>query len=197
MFKPQPSRGFTLIELMITLSIAAVLMVVAVPSFVLYKKNAELTSIANTLLAATNAARGEAMKRGMSAMVVPTNNGSDWTTCWVVFVDKNNSRTYSDTTDTLVLSQTALPTGISVIGNNNATGTTPYIMFDASGYSKSKTGGFGALSISFARTDVGTADLYSQTRRIIIASTGRVRMCTPVSATDTNCPATVSQTTGQ
>ena len=197
MFKPQPSRGFTLIELMITLSIAAVLMVVAVPSFVLYKKNAELTSIANTLLAATNAARGEAMKRGMSAMVVPTNNGSDWTTGWVVFVDKNNSRTYSDTTDTLVLSQAALPTGISVTGNNNATGTTPYIMFDASGYSKSKTGGFGALSISFARTDVGTADLYSQTRRIIIASTGRVRMCTPVSATDTNCPATVSQTTGQ
>ncbi len=197
MRRPRPSRGFTLIELMITLVIAAVLLMVAVPSFVRYQKNAQLTSAANTLLAATNAARGEAMKRGMSAMVVPTNNGSDWTTGWVVFVDKNNSRTYTDTVDNTVLTQAAVPTGISITGNNTAAGSTPYIMFDASGYSKSKTGGFGALSISFARTDVATADQYSQTRRIIIASTGRVRMCTPVSATDTNCPATVSQTMGQ
>ena len=197
MRRPRPLHGFTLIELMITLAIAVVLLMVAVPSFVSYQKNAELTSVANTLLAATNAARGEALKRGMNAMVVPTNNGSDWTTGWVVFVDRNNSRTYTDTGDNTVLTQAAVPAGISITGSNTATGSTPYIMFDASGYSKSKTGGFGALSISFVRTDVAAADQYQQTRRIIIASTGRVRMCTPVSATDTNCKATDSQTTGQ
>lgn len=197
MRQPRRPRGFTLIELMVTLAIAAILMFLAIPSFVSYQKNTQLTSAANSLLAAINAARGEAMKRGMSAMVVPTNNGGDWTTGWVVFVDKNNSRTYTDTGDNTVLTQAALPSGIAVTGNNTAAGGTPYIMFDASGYSKTKTGGFGALSISFARTDVATADQYRQTRRLIIASTGRVRMCTPVSATDTNCPATVSQTTGQ
>ena len=36
--------GFTLIEMMITLAIAAVLMMVAVPSFLAFQRNAELTA---------------------------------------------------------------------------------------------------------------------------------------------------------
>jgi len=187
MRRPRRPRGFTLIELMITFAIAAILMMVAVPSFVSFQKNAQLTSAANTLLAATNAARGEAMKRGMSAMVVPANNGSDWTTGWVVFVDKNNSRTYTDTGDNTVLTQGKVPSGISITGTGIATGGTPYIMFDASGYSKTKAGAFGALTISFVRSDLAAADGYRQTRKIKIASTGRVRMCTPESVTDDNC----------
>lgn len=183
-------RGFTLIELLVTMAIGVVLLMVAVPSFTTYQKNAELTSASNTLLAAINAARGEAMKRGMSAMVVPTSNGSDWTTGWVVFVDKNNSRTFNDTgdiPDITVLKQAAVPNGISITGTGIASGSEPYILFDASGYSKTKTGSFGALSISFARTDLAAADGYRQTRKIKIASTGRVRICTPERADDDNC----------
>lgn len=187
MRQPRRPHGFTLIELMVTLGIAAVLMMVAVPNIALYSKNAQLTSAANSLLAAINAARGEAMKRGMSAMVVPTNNGSDWKTGWVVFVDKNNSRTYTDTGDDTVLTQASVPSGISITGNGIASGSTPYIMFDASGYSKTKAGGPAFFSISLTRTDVAAADQYSQTRKIIIALTGRVRMCTPKSASDDNC----------
>lgn len=188
--RPRRPHGFTLIELMVTLAIAAILMFLAAPSFVSYQRNTQLTSAANTLLAAINAARGEAMKRGMSAMVVPTNNGSDWTTGWVVFVDKDNSRTYTDTgdvKDSIVLTQAAVPAGISISGTGIASGGTPYILFDASGYSKTKAGAFGALSISFARTDVVSADQFSQTRKIKIASTGRIRMCTPKSASDEDC----------
>lgn len=187
MRRPRRPHGFTLIELMVTLAIAAILMFLAAPSFVSYQRNTQLTSAANTLLAAINAARGEAMKRGMSAMVVPTNNGSDWTTGWVVFVDKNNSRTYTDTGDNTVLTQAKVPSGISISGSGIASGSTPYIMFDASGYSNTKAGSFGALSISFARTDVVAADQFSQTRKIKIASTGRIRMCTPKSASDEDC----------
>lgn len=190
MRQPRRPHGFTLIELMVTLAIAAILMFLAIPSFVSYQRNTQLTSAANSLLAAINAARGEAMKRGMSAMVVPTNNGSDWTTGWVVFVDKNNSRTYTDTgdvKDSIVLTQAAVPSGISVTGTGIASGGTPYIMFDASGYSKTKTGFAGNLSFSFVRSDLAAADGYRQTRKIKIASTGRVRMCTPKSASDEDC----------
>ena len=190
--RPTRPNGFTLIELMVTLAIAAILMMVAVPSFVSFQKNAQLTSAANSLLVSINAARGEAMKRGMSVIVVPTNNGSDWTTGWVVVVDKNTPRTYTATVDNTVLTQAALPTGISITGNGIASGSEPYILFDASGFSKTKANSFGALSISFARTDVAAADQYRQTRRIIIASTGRVRMCTPESATDAKCLTTGS-----
>jgi type IV fimbrial biogenesis protein FimT len=85
------------------------------------------------------------------------------------------------------LTQAKVPSGISITGNRTAAETPAYIMFDASGYSKTKAGAFGALTISFVRTDLAAADQYRQTRKIKIASTGRVRMCTPESDTDDNC----------
>lgn len=190
------SDGFTLIELMVTLAIGVILMLVAVPSFITYKKNAELTSATNTLLAAINAARGEAMKQGMNAMVVPTDNGAAWSAGWVVFVDKNRSQSYTST-DTLVLSQAAQPSYIEVIGNGNAdtASSAPYIMFDSSGYPRSKAGsgggtsGSGNLTMTLRRTDVSGTDQIDQTRRIIIANTGRARTCKPLSSSDSNCAA--------
>ena len=190
--KPFPlktSAGFSLIELMVTLTIAGVLLVVAVPSLSAFKRNAELTSATNTLIAAINAARGEAMKRGMSSFVVPANNGSNWNNGWVVFVDKNQSLSYEAATDGTILAQDALPTYFTVSGNNSASGASPYIMFDASGYSKLKSGGFGALTLTLTRGDLSGRDQIEQTRRIIIAKTGRTRTCKPSSATDATCAA--------
>ena len=191
------SSGFTLIELMITLAIAAILLMVAVPNLSAYRRNAELTSAANTFMASLNTARSEAMKRGRNAMVVPTNNGSNWNDGWVVFVDIDRSQNYNESTDTVVASQAAFPAGINITGVNSAAGGTPYVMFDASGYSRLKAGGFGALSLSMARTEGTVAEQLDQTRRIIIASTGRVRICKPLSATDANCASVISNTTGQ
>lgn len=180
------SGGFTLIELIVTLAIGALLMVVAIPSLTTYKRNAELTSAANTLIASMNAARGEAMKRGTNALVVPTNNGTDWNQGWIVFVDNNNSKTYTGT-DTVVMTQVALPGTLRMVGNGSAAASAPYVMFDASGYSKLKGGGFGALTFEISRNDVSGVATYEQMRRIKMASTGRVRVCKPASATDANC----------
>ena len=70
------AAGFTLIELMVTVAIGAVLMMVAAPSFIGFQRNSEMTSLTNALLAAANTARAEAMKTGMNAFVVPSGNGS-------------------------------------------------------------------------------------------------------------------------
>ena len=190
----KPSQGFTLIELLVTLAIGVILMLVAIPSLNTYKRNAELTSATNTLLASINAARGEAMKRGANAMVVPTNNGTDWNAGWIVFaykfgVSRATAYTYDATYDKIISTQGALPSYINVTGNGTAGSSAPYIMFDASGYSKTKAGGFGALALTLARTDSSGAALSNQTRRILIASTGRTRTCKPTSATDTTCAA--------
>ena len=192
------SRGFTLIELMVTISIASVLLFLAVPSFVAYKRNSELTAATNTFVASLNAARGEAMKRGVNAFVVPTDNGNNWTNGWLAFADIDRNRVFtSDAADALVSRQAAVPAGITVTGNGTATGAVPYLMFDSSGYAKTKAGGFGALALRFQRTDVsGTAQL-AQTRILVVASTGRVRVCTPTSATDSNCKLAVDNVTGQ
>ena len=189
------TRGFTLIELVVTMAIAAVLMMVAVPSFVNFQRNSQLTSLTNSLVASIYAARGEAMKTGFNAFVVPTANGSDWTTGWIVFVDNNGDGSFSAADDTLVQTQPALESYFTASGTGSSGETPAYIMFSSSGYSKTKsgssfgTGGFGALTMSIARSDAPASAVYEETRRITISSTGRLRTCKPLSATDNNCKA--------
>ena len=182
--------GFTLIELMVTLSIAAVLMMVAAPNMVAFKRNSELSSLSNILLSAINAARGEAMKRGMAAYVVPADGGGAWEVGWVVFIDKNNNQIYDDdATDQLIYQQAAPPSYFAIAGNFSASENPAYIRFDASGYPKQKNGSFNNITFTIQRNDLTAAALYENTRRLKIDKIGRVRICKPTSATDTKCPA--------
>ena len=183
------AKGFTLIELMVTVALVAILMAVAVPSVTTFQRNAQLTSFSNTLLSAINAARGEAMKRGKSAMVVPV-DGSNWSSGWVVFVDLDRSQAFIETSDFTILKREAPPSYLEITATGTAAASPPYIMFDASGYAKTKAGGFpGNQSFNIKRNDASGADEFAQTRRIKIASTGRVRLCTPKSGTDAQCNA--------
>ncbi len=185
-----PTQGFTLIELMVTMALAAILMSVAVPSFTTFMRNAELTSFTNTLLAAVNAARGEAMKRGRYAMVVPK-DGSSWDSGWTVFVDIDRSQSLT-AGDITIFTSEPKTNALSIRGNGSASGSTPYIMYDASGYSKLKNGSFSALTFEIKRNDVTGTELLTQTRRLKIASTGRPRICTPKTSSDTTCNYTAS-----
>ena len=188
--------GFTLIELMITLVIGGILAMVAIPSMLTYKRNAELVSASNMLFSAINTARGEAMKRNANALVMPA-VGNNWISGIVVFVDINRNGTFDTGTDVTVQTQAALPANLQVIGNNVADPlavTTPYIMFGASGFTQWKSGDpVGNLTLTIRRTDaVGTSDEFNQTRRIVISRTGRVRSCKPLNATDNTCSGTLS-----
>jgi len=82
-------RGFTLLELMITLSVAAILVTVAVPGMRQFIQNSRATAQANELVTAINLARSEAGKRGAAVEVCASSdqatcNSSDWTDGWVV-----------------------------------------------------------------------------------------------------------------
>ncbi|MBW8721183.1 MAG: GspH/FimT family pseudopilin [Polaromonas sp.] len=180
------ARGFTLIEMMITLVIAAVLAMVAVPGLTAYKRNAELTSAINTLLSAVNAARSEAMKRGMKAMVIPA-DGRSWNKGWIVFVDKNGDQAYSEANDITILTQGPLESYFTIATTGSASLSAPYILFDSSGYSKLTNGGFSALTLSVRRNDLSGSAIYEQTRRLVIAKTGRARTCKPAAANDPAC----------
>lgn len=56
-------RGFTLVELMITMAVALVLIMIAVPSFKSVILSSKLTTTANDMVGAINLARMEAIKR--------------------------------------------------------------------------------------------------------------------------------------
>ena len=183
------SAGFTLIELIVTIAIAAVLAALAAPSFIQYQRNSELTSLTNSLLAAVNAAKGEAMKTGRNAFVIP--RGSGWNSGWIVYVDMNRDNSYTEGTDITVQTQDALKGYFSITGNSIAAGASPYVKFDNSGYSVDNSAAPVALSLTIARTDAPSARALEETRRVVVARTGRVRTCKP--STDTTCTSSATQ----
>jgi len=92
------TRGFTLIELMVTLSVAAVLLTVGVPSMREMIANNRLTAATNTFVSSLNIARSEAIKQGRNATMCVSDaspqdqcTGGDWDKGWIVWVDVNQN----------------------------------------------------------------------------------------------------------
>ena len=56
-------HGFTILELMMSIAVGAILVAVGVPSFVNTIRNSEMTSATNTMVGALYAGRSEAVKR--------------------------------------------------------------------------------------------------------------------------------------
>jgi type IV fimbrial biogenesis protein FimT len=183
--------GFTLIELMVTLAIAAVLLVIAAPSFLAFQRNSELTSTTNRLISAIATVRSEAMKTGMTAMLVPA-DGANWASGWTAFLDQKRDQTFTAADDKVIFTQPPPPNYLTTSANGTGNASAPYILFDGSGYPKTKTGGLGGLTFTIARADLtGTAAL-ADTRSVIVSAAGRVRSCRPVSAPDDKCPVSTS-----
>lgn len=70
---PFASGGFTILELLITVAVLAILMGVAVPSFTEAIRQNRVTTEANQMLAAAALARSEAVKLGSLITICPTN----------------------------------------------------------------------------------------------------------------------------
>jgi type IV fimbrial biogenesis protein FimT len=100
-------RGFTMLELIITIAIAAILLALAVPSFTSFLNANQVTTQANELLATFQVARMESIKRSARVVVCATGdanaatpscaNSSTWAVSaqsndgWISFVDANAS----------------------------------------------------------------------------------------------------------
>lgn len=74
--------GFTLVELMFTVVVAAILLAVGIPSFRTIILNSRLTTAASSFIVDANLARSEAIKRG--APVDLKANSGGWTKGWTV-----------------------------------------------------------------------------------------------------------------
>lgn len=91
------TRGFTLIELMVTLAIATILLTIAVPNFVVFVQNNRLTSQANDLVTALNYARSEAIKGGAPVTVcgrasnTACGGATTWDAGYLVYADTNRN----------------------------------------------------------------------------------------------------------
>jgi type IV fimbrial biogenesis protein FimT len=185
--------GFTVMELMLVVALAAVILGVGVPSFRSFMLNNRMTSAANDVLAGIHAARSEAINRRQPVVIcfstnptatVPTCAG-DGTQGWVIFVDDRDpavaeatdSNGIPDTNEPIVLRHDALPSSIRT--RTTPAGNEGYVAFNASGFSRPTPLGerFEGVVMCDERGNqaVGGADL-SAARGLIVSTTGRPRV---------------------
>jgi type IV fimbrial biogenesis protein FimT len=91
--------GYTAIELIVTMSVAAVLLAIAIPTFFWVTNSNRIAAEINGLLGDMQFARGEAVKEGQTVTVCVSANGTQcsgadtWQSGWIVFSDVNGNAT--------------------------------------------------------------------------------------------------------
>jgi type IV fimbrial biogenesis protein FimT len=163
--------GFTLIELAVTLAVAAILFSIGVPAFTGFIRNIEISTAANDFFASINLARAEAIQRGLRVDLVPADEGGDWARGWVVFVDGNRNLR-PDSGDTIIFTHGPAPKGMRITANLTDS-TVQYLAYTGAGRTRTHANGY--------RTQFGTftLEMGSKIRKIKLNFLGRPRICNP------------------
>ena len=177
-----PQRGFTLSETLITLAITGLLLGLAAPTLHSVVLNNRMTSEVNTLVAALQTTRSEAIKRGQVATLCPSSDSktcvsaaSDYT-WWhkgtLLFVDSNENNQLDDGEPLVLVHQKA--GGDLTIKTSKAR---PRIKYQPNGFSS-------GTDATFAFCDArGTAFV----RYVTVSNTGRPRI-SRTSNSGLSCP---------
>jgi len=122
-------HGFTLYELMITVSIVGVVLAFSVPNLRAFTQNSRMTSTANDLHAAFHLARSESSRAktniticaSANSMADTANCGGAWDQGYIVFVDEDGNLDRSGIEETVLRAHPKIAKGVSLAVANDAT----------------------------------------------------------------------------
>ncbi|NEX17169.1 MAG: hypothetical protein C1943_11185 [Halochromatium sp.] len=156
---PNAMFGITLIELVITLSIAAILMTIAVPSFQGLTRANRIAALTNELSSALQLARSEAITRGQTVTLCESDDildatpscnpasGDNWNLGWLVFVDNDNDGVLDAGEELLRVGQPSIEAATILSSGSNFA---DYIKFSSDGQSRGSSGPNGTIAICIA-----------------------------------------------
>ena len=164
--------GFTLVELMVVLSVAAILTTIGVPSFLSTIRDNGVSTRTNELITDLALARTEAIRRGQTVTVCPSTDGTScagsggWEQGWISFRDNDasgvlDSSDCSTPADCVLRRSPALASGYTLRANNVTLAA--HLSFD----------GIGMATASFGRLRLCDERGISHGRIIDVAAAGR------------------------
>ncbi|MEM1113487.1 MAG: GspH/FimT family pseudopilin [Pseudomonadota bacterium] len=110
--------GFTLIELLVALAVLAIVTLWVLPGAARTLDSLRLELTAGSFLATLQRARGEAISRGVAVTLCPASQGEQcterYTNGWILFTDIDRDGRYDHERDELLMTDSALPAGITV-----------------------------------------------------------------------------------
>lgn len=170
--------GFTALELIVTMTIVAILLATGIPAFKNYSWNLRMKTAMDMLQADLNLARGRAISHNTRTVICPASTSDDcsgqtaWQDGWIVFADLNADRSKqkgepllkrAGAVAMLNISSSSSRSNLRFYPNGSAPGSNASILFcDSRG-----------------ATEAGT---------ITVSNSGRIRLQTKVAKPTENCP---------
>lgn len=169
----QKIAGFTLVELLVSLAVLAILAAVAVPGLAQFGHEARMSMLGNQFLADSANARSEAIKRGRRVVLCKSPDGEvcvttgHWDQGWLVFEDANNNGR-RENTETRISMVAAQPPGWTVKGT--FTGA-HYLSYHPIGRSQLTNGAMQGGTLTICRTSTQPTNVL----RVVISLASRPR----------------------
>jgi len=159
--------AFTLVELLVTIAVGAIVLAIGVPSFQNIMQTNQLATQTNKFISAMNYARSEAVKRKENVIICPStasgvcNAGNSFENGWLIYVDEDRSSDFT-AGDTSLWLNGALSNSLTLRGNTNVANQ---IVFNSRG----RPSASGSLIVC-------VDDDRTLARRIVVPLSGNLRL---------------------
>jgi type IV fimbrial biogenesis protein FimT len=168
---PWPDAGWTLIELLLALAIAALLCLLALPMYGDWIAESQMMNYARDLAGSMNEARSEAIKRGTRVNLCKSTDrrtcaaAGDWAQGFVVYVDRDRDGQL-DAGEAAIRVVAPASAGISARGNRPVA---DYVSYTSLGTARLLNGGLQMGTLTVCRSGQKAVD-------VVLANSGRARI---------------------
>lgn len=179
-------RGFSLIEMMITIAIVAIMLAIATPSFREWMNNARIRTAAESIQNGLRNARNEAAQRATWVRFELTSaTGAEWRFCELASAADTCANTKSSIIQTRGAGESAVKVAASTAAASTSQSTSALQTPLDGGVPAAFTFGplaraaSGASGSPLSRVDISGATVTGRRLSVLVSSGGMVRMCDP------------------